>query len=318
MQNNYIQLIGEVNCSSECSSISNLFFTKLFESNYYFSYSLNGYLSIDFSLRSKLKGPIMNFLIVMPFFNHIIGHSIFFYQKSYAFLIRNMLYSFGILLIAKKSMIYFKIYMSVVLLIFYFSGVKFFFETIFPYLIQYDPEITLKMVPLLLFFIKLIANWMLTYPYWERIEINIIAICLTSFILFEYIYIGTLHSVLNSKGLYSKDLWMIIIQSFLMEYIGKASLSKKLFIRFKNFLSKLLFKKNHLQKRSNPMKCLYYGIKHELEIYSALIYLLMLCVKYYDYCMTPLVDCRGRPIVSVSKVKPEHFALVVILLSHSL
>lgn len=40
----------------------------------------------------------------------------------------------------------------------------------------------------------------------------------------------------------------------------------------------------------------------------------MLCVQYYDYCMTTLVDCMGRPLVSMSETKLTHFVLVIIVL----
>ena len=306
-------MISTMSCTDKCNEISNIALTKIFESNYYFFYSINVFFLMHFILRQKFKGPLLIFLTVVPFPNNFIGHAIYFWNKSYAFMIGNFLYTFEVLIMIKASLLYLKMFSVGLLFIGFFSGIKFFFEVAFPLLVEKDPERTLAVVPILLFFIKFFGKVLFShYPYFKRCEPKTIVNMLIAFIFFEYIYIGTLHTVVNKYGLASYNFWLTMMQSFLMDILGRTNFLTRIYMMFAK-----KWNRKKKEKDEDSLFYLYYGIKEELEIYSRLIYFLLLSTHYYDYCMTPLVDCMGSPMNDISPITSEHFLLVVIMILES-
>ena len=310
---NEIEMMQTLNCSEKCNDNTNIVLTKVFESNYYFFYSINVFFLMYYSLRQKFKGPLLIFLTVSPYLNHFIGHVLYFWDKSFAFMIGNFLYVSEVVVMIKISFVYLKMFSAVLLFIGFFSGIKFFFEAVFPLMVERDPERTLAVVPILLFFIKLFGKVLFSYyPYFKRCDPKLIANMLISFIFFEYVYIGTLHTLINKYGLASYSFWLTMFQSFLMDMLGRTNFLSKIYILFTR-------RRNEKKKKVDEFSIfyLYYGIKEELELYSKLIYFMLLSTNYYDYCMTPLVDCMGSPMINVSPIRHSHFLLVLILLLES-
>ena len=129
--------------------------------------------------------------------------------------------------------------------------------------------------------------------------------------------------MINKTGIGSKAFWLTIIQNFFMEFLARMEFSKKIFDGISKKMSMIMRgsqnKTKKTDKMSNliPAKSLYQGIKTEFEIYSISIYFLLISSKYYDYCMTNLVDCLGRPIYSISTISSSHFLLVMVVLSQT-
>lgn len=61
----------------------------------------------------------------------------------------------------------------------------------------------------------------------------------------------------------------------------------------------------------------YYGAKDELQYFAISFYFIMIATKYYDNCMTEVVDCMGNPLISLSPIKKSHFILVIILVGQN-
>ena len=96
------------------------------------------------------------------------------------------------------------------------------------------------------------------------------------FNFFEYVYIGTLHTLINKYGFTSYSFWLNLLQNFAMEFFGKTNLLTNILEMIKAWLKIKV-------KKVNPMKIneedhfvkIYYGIKTELEIYSIFIYFIL-------------------------------------------
>jgi len=307
-------MIQRLSCTEKCSKISNIILTKVFESNYYFFYCVNVFFFMYFILQQKVKGKLLAFFTFCPFPCHIIGHIAFFWNKSYAFMIGNVLTVLQTFIVWRKSLIYLKMFAGFLLLLFYFSMVKAFFEIVFPYLVRVNPQQTLASVPFLLFLIKLLGKVIFKYPYFRRYNHNIIGIMFIFFIFFEYVYIGTLHTLINKYGFTSYSFWLNLLQNFAMEFFGKTNLLTKIFEMIKAWLKRKVKKARAMKfNEDDHFVKIYYGIKTELEIYSIFIYFLLLSTHYYDYCMTTLVDCIGHPLVNITEISQSHFLLVIVL-----
>ena len=62
---------------------------------------------------------------------------------------------------------------------------------------------------------------------------------------------------------------------------------------------------------------IYFGTKIDLEFFTLSFYFILIAGKYYDNCMTTVVDCMGNPIASLSPITNDHFILVALLMAQN-
>lgn len=182
----------------------------------------------------------------------------------------------------------------------------------FPYLLDWDTELTLQMLPTFAYIIKFFGFLFLKHSIFLRMkEISRLTI-LTLFLFFEFLRIGSLHTLINTSGLDSYVVWINIFQDCLFEIIGMTAFLDKLII---HFLNSLFYKNEKKKLRSyENFKGMYYGMKSEIELFSLFIYIYLISTKYYEFSNFSLVDCLGRPTLNMSPIKQEHFFLFFILL----
>ena len=137
-------------------------------------------------------------------------------------------------------------------------------------------------------------------------------IILQSFLFFEFLRLGSLHTLINSSGLNSQVVWINLFQNFFFEIIGVTMLFDRIKVHLMNFL--YYKKEKKILKIPENLKGVYNGLKFEFELFSLLIYLFLITTKYYDFCNFSIVDCKGKPTITMSAIKQEHFLLVCIVL----
>ena len=177
--------ISGANCEDLCGTTINILFTKIFQINYHLTYCISAYILFSLILKGKKPIWISNVNLLFPIPAHIIGMALFWNKKPLALLVGTFFVgifsAISIIFISKSSR---KIIFSLVLVCCYFGCVKLFFEFAFPYLLDWNTESTLQMLPILKYLIKFIPLTIFKHQIFLRMNNILKILILQPFLLF--------------------------------------------------------------------------------------------------------------------------------------
>ena len=168
------------------------------------------------------------------------------------------------------------------------------------------PELMIKIWPFLLVVLQSIYTWILKRKIYERIHNMIRLVLIVFYMVFKALSIGNMHQIVTMKGIWSQDLWINLMVSFVLTFDKKMMISNR--FKFNLFKRIGIYKKN-AKFEVGIMEAIYIDMKleMEMELYITFAYFIVITSKYFIGATNLIIDCTGRHIVNVSFIDNNHF-----------
>lgn len=261
VKNKTIVMFQEQRCQDYCDFIGYLI-SKLFHFDFFIATISNFYCFYkNFNLLNRRSVKL--FLIVFPLGCNILSNIIFFKNKIIAYLSFSFLSLFGVFVLIYESKNIFFISALMALPIGYFAILKFFFEYLFVYVYYYNANAMRIILPLLICIFKFIYfRIILSWGFLQRLGVIHKFSCCMFTILFDFIYIGNLH-LLVENGFSNYTFWINLMLNLVMDLNTKFQIIPKMYSKIKNSLLKMKNK----QHQVSDFERIYIAFSVESEIY---------------------------------------------------
>lgn len=307
VNNKTIIMIKEEKCKIKCD-FKGYVVSKLFHFDYYIGSFLaffSFFKNFDLTHRKSVK----IFLFIFPFMCNLISNIIFFKQKVIGFIFITFFMPIGIIVLLLESKNLFLISFTIAIPIGYYSFLKFFFDYLFFYILNFNPIIIRMILPIIISLLKFVY-FNLILKIWKLKHIRSIHkwVCCTILCLFDFIFIGNLH-LLVENGFDNYSFWINLSLNLLMDFSSKFQLNSKICLYLKN-----CFKKQKQIFDISDFDAISLAFSLESEIYAITSYFFLIMFGYFNMTLNGIVDCFGRPLRSEVKINNNHYILVSIYL----
>lgn len=317
VSNGIILEVQEINCEEKCSGFFPFIFSYLFRLDQEILEMTVHALSVYFL---GLTNTRIGFLVVIV--NPLLIRFICILLFSDNVLLFNsmviILYMTGSLLYLLESRDRFKLYFFWLVPYIYFILIAIFLFYVVKELFQSFPSLMRSVWPVIVAGLQNIFTKILQSPQYLKFPMKNRIAMMVNYTVFEFLEIGNLHQIVYSEGLLAHELWITLMVSLILNLDKKMLFTKKFMWKLENKMRKKFGFQAKEKQYIGEMEAIYLEFKLEIELFVNFIYGMLITLKYYTECVSAsLIDCSGRPLISVSPVSWEHYVLCGFLITSS-
>lgn len=254
------------------------------------------------------KKYVKLFLILFPFGINLVKYFIFFKNKLVSYSINSFIIFLGSILLLLENKNIFMLGFGMTIPLIYLAVIKYFFENLFVYIFLLNPHLTRILLPILITGLKFILfKFILIYsPTQRQTPINK-WVCLIPCCIFDFISIGNLHLIVEEE-LFTFSLFINLMYELAHDINLYFQIIPQLFIRLFN---KITNKKWKFQ--ISDFERIYISSSLDSDITTILLYFFLILLKYFNFSLSEITDCFGKPLVSKVVLNNNHYFLCFFL-----